>query len=143
MSEPFKAEVVTPRGIVLQKDVEELIAPGSMGEFGVLIGHTPMLTFIKPGVLSYLENGKFVKYAVGSGICEVLPKSVTVLVEEAIAAEDIDAAEAKQQLAEFEKQLEQIDALGEPAAHQSMLEKVKLARAKVALSDGGASHHGH
>jgi F-type H+-transporting ATPase subunit epsilon len=143
MSEPFRAEVVTPRGIVLQKDVEELIAPGSMGEFGVLIGHTPMLTFIKPGILSYLENGKFIKYAVGAGICEVLPKSVTVLVEEAVAAENIDGAEVKQELAEFEKQLAQIDALTDPAAHKSMLDKVKLARAKVTLSEGGSAHPAH
>ncbi len=140
MSEPFRAEVVTPRGIVLDKLVEELIAPGIVGEFGVLIGHTPMLTFIKPGVLSYLENGKFFRYAVGSGICEVQPKSVTVLVEEAVAEEEIDAAQAKQDLAEYENQLQQIDALADPAVYQGMLTKVKLARTKVALTEASPSH---
>ncbi|MEW6349995.1 MAG: ATP synthase F1 subunit epsilon [Thermodesulfobacteriota bacterium] len=140
MSEPFKAEVVTPRGIVLDKAVEELIAPGIMGEFGVLIGHTPMLTFIKPGVLSYLENGKFIRYAVGSGICEVQPKSVTVLVEEAVSENEIDAAQARQDLADCENQLKQIDALAEPAAYQGVLTKVKLARAKVSLTEAGPSH---
>ena len=65
MSEKFKVEVVTPRGVVLDKEVEEVVAPGIMGEFGVLIGHTPMLTFIRPGVLSYLENGQVHKVCGG------------------------------------------------------------------------------
>ncbi|MEW6114526.1 MAG: F0F1 ATP synthase subunit epsilon, partial [Thermodesulfobacteriota bacterium] len=56
MAKKFKVEVVTPQGVVLDKEVEEIIAPGVMGEFGVLIGHTPMLTFIKPGIFSYLDE---------------------------------------------------------------------------------------
>ena len=83
MSEKFKVELVTPKGIVLDKEVEEVIAPGIMGEFGVLIGHTPMLTFIKPGILSYLEDDQFTRFVVGSGFCEVLKDTVTVLVDEA------------------------------------------------------------
>ena len=65
MSEKFKVEVVTPTRVVLDKEVEEVIAPGIMGEFGVLIGHTPMLTFVKPGVLSYLENRQVYKVRCG------------------------------------------------------------------------------
>ena len=98
MAEKFKVELVTPRGIVLDKMVEEVIAPGMMGEFGVLKGHTPMLTFIKPGVFSYLESDRFVKYVVGSGFCEVLKDSVMILVEEAHVAESIDKSQANEEL---------------------------------------------
>ncbi|MGC8604986.1 MAG: ATP synthase F1 subunit epsilon, partial [Desulfomonilaceae bacterium] len=97
MAEKFKVELVTPHGIVLDKMVEEVIAPGVMGEFGVLNGHTPMLTFIKPGVFSYLESDQFVKYVVGSGFCEVLKNSVMVLVEEACPVESIDLAQASEE----------------------------------------------
>ncbi|MGC8659870.1 MAG: ATP synthase F1 subunit epsilon [Desulfomonilaceae bacterium] len=133
MAEKFKVELVTPRGIVLDKMVDEIIAPGVMGEFGVLIGHTPMLTFIKPGVFSYLEADRFVKYVVGSGFCEVLKDSVTVLVEEAHAAESIDKAEATQELEVLEKELLAINAVQNEAEYQRMLNRIKVLQAKIAI----------
>jgi F-type H+-transporting ATPase subunit epsilon len=136
MSEKFKVEVVTPRGVVLDKEVEEVVAPGTMGEFGVLIGHTPMLTFIRPGVLSYLEDGKFIKFAVANGFCEVLKDSVSVLVEAAIPADAIDASEAQAELSELEGQFTQADSAADPDGYRTLSDKVKLARAKVTVSGG-------
>ncbi|MDA8407427.1 MAG: ATP synthase F1 subunit epsilon [Deltaproteobacteria bacterium] len=136
MAEKFKIELVTPRGIVLGKMVEEVIAPGVMGEFGVLIGHTPMLTFIKPGVFSYLESDRFVKYVVGPGFCEVLKDSVMVLVEEAHAVESIDKAQATEELAVLERQLLEIDAVENAAEYERVLNRVKVARTKISLVGG-------
>ena len=136
MAEKFKVELVTPRGIVLDKMVEEVIAPGVVGEFGVLTGHTPMLTFIKPGVFSYLESDRFVKYVVGSGFCEVLKDSVMVLVEEAHAAESIDKAQATEELAVLEKQLLEIDAVENATEYERMSNRVKIARTKISLVGG-------
>ncbi len=136
MAEKFKVELVTPRGIVLDKMVEEVIAPGVMGEFGVLTGHTPMLTFIKPGVFSYLESDRFVKYVVGSGFCEVLKDSVMVLVEEAHAAESIDKAQATEELAVLEKQLLEIDAVENAAEYERMLNRIKVVKTKISLVGG-------
>lgn len=134
MSEKFKVELVTPKGVVLDKEVEEVIAPGIMGEFGVLIGHTPMLTFVKPGVLSYLENNAFTRFVVGSGFCEVLKDSVTVLVDEAHRKEDIDATEAAAEVTQLEQELVNIDSVTDPEAYQAVLDKLKVARFKVTLS---------
>ena len=134
MSEKFKVELVTPRGVVLDKQVEEVVAPGIMGEFGVLIGHTPMLTFIKPGIFSYLENNQFTRFVVGSGFCEVLKDAVTVLVDEAYSADDIDAASASAEVTQFEQELAQTDAAANPEAYQAMSDKVKVARFKVTLA---------
>jgi F-type H+-transporting ATPase subunit epsilon len=136
MSEKFRVEVVTPTGVVLDKEVEEVVAPGIVGEFGVLIGHTPMLTFIRPGVFSYLENDKFVRFAVGSGFCEVLKDSVSVLVDEAYKIEQLDAAEAQAELAGLEQQLAAIDSAADPEGYQLLLNKLKVARAKVSLTTG-------
>jgi len=130
----FKVQVVTPSGIVLDKEVEEIVAPGVMGEFGVLIGHTPMLTFIKPGVLSYLENDKFIKFAVGAGFCEVLKDSVAVLVDLAFKAEDIDLSEAKSEVQSLEQQLAQIDQAADPESFKGMSDKLKVAQVKVGLA---------
>jgi len=136
MPEKFRVEVVTPQGAVLDAEVEEVIAPGIMGEFGVLIGHTPMLTFIKPGVLSYLENDQFIRFAVGSGFCEVLKDSVTVLVEEAYSADEVDASEAAADVAELEKELSGIDSTADPEHFEKVSNKLKVARAKVAVAGG-------
>lgn len=134
MAEKFKVELVTPKGIVLDKEVEEVVAPGIMGEFGVLIGHTPMLTFIKPGVLSYLENNAFAKFAVGAGFCEVLKDSMTILVEEAYSAEDIDPSEAAAEVVELEKELAQADSAADPLNYKRLVDKLVVAKTKVALA---------
>lgn len=135
MAQKFKVELVTPKGVVLNKEVEEVIAPGIMGEFGVLIGHTPMLTFIKPGVLSYLENNRFVKYAVGSGFCEVLKDAVNVLVVEAHAVEDIDKNEASEQLARLEKEILEVSATDNPAEYERLYDSIKVTRAKLSIAN--------
>jgi F-type H+-transporting ATPase subunit epsilon len=139
MAQKFRVEVVTPRGIVLDKEVEEVIAPGIMGEFGVLIGHTPMLTFIKPGILSYLENDRFVRYAVGGGFCEVLKDSVTVLVDEAYKPEQIDAAQAAAEVQELERELLSTDSSEKPEEYERIRTKLATVRAKVTLISGGSS----
>jgi F-type H+-transporting ATPase subunit epsilon len=135
MSKKFKVEVVTPQGVVLDKEVEEIIAPGIMGEFGVLIGHTPMLTFIKPGIFSYLdENNEFVKFVVGEGFCEVLKDSVTVLVEEAQRTEEIDPNEATAQLLDLESKLNALNGGEDPEEYARITARMKVARQKVAAA---------
>ncbi len=141
MPEKFKVQLVTPRGMLLDKEVEEIIAPGIVGEFGVLAGHTPLLTFIKPGVFSYLEADKFIKFAVGSGFCEVLGDSVTVLVEEAYPESDIDGAAAASELRELEGRLKTMGSVADAAAYGKLLNQAKVARAKVSVS--GATVAGH
>ncbi len=137
MAEKFRVELVTPKGIVLDKQVEEIIAPGIMGEFGVLIGHTPMLTFIKPGIFSYLENDQFTRFAVGSGFCEVLKDSVTVLVDEAYTKDEIDLTQASQELEAIQRQLSELDALADPAGHKNLINRLQVLKSKIALA--GAS----
>jgi F-type H+-transporting ATPase subunit epsilon len=139
MSEKFRAEVVTPTGVILDKQVEEAIVPGTMGEFGVLIGHTPMLTFVKPGIFSYLDDGKFVKFVVGEGFCEVLKDSVSVLVEEAHMVEDIDKNDATSELLSLEQQLTAVDQAENPAEYRQLVQRIQVARAKVTLLSGGGT----
>jgi F-type H+-transporting ATPase subunit epsilon len=134
MAEKFKAVLVTPKGVVLDKEVEEVVAPGILGEFGVLIGHTPMLTFIKPGVFSYLENDKFTKFAVGAGFCEVLKDAVSILVDEAYTSEEIDPKQAEAELAALQQQLSQADSAADPQGFEQLTNKVKVAQAKVSLA---------
>jgi F-type H+-transporting ATPase subunit epsilon len=134
MAGKIRVELVTPKGIVIDKEVDEVIAPGGEGEFGVLIGHIPMLTFIKPGVLSYLENDNFFRFAVGSGFCEVLKDRVTVLVDDAYTVEQIDPVEAANEATQLEEILLDMDPWSSSREYRDILDKYKLARAKVALT---------
>lgn len=89
-------EVVAPtRQVVRSERVDEVIAPGSEGEFGVLPGHTPMLAMLKVGKLSYREGGEWHHLACDWGYAEVGPDRVTILAKGADRAADINLAEAR------------------------------------------------
>ncbi len=81
MANTFLLEIVTPTQFVLSKQVEEMTAPGSEGEFGVLTGHAPLLTILKPGKLSYKIGKDINRIAIGAGYAEAGPAKVTILTE--------------------------------------------------------------
>lgn len=89
-------EIVAPsRQVVRSERVDEVIAPGSEGEFGVLPGHTPFLTTLKSGMLSYREGADWHYLAVDWGYAEVGPNRVIILAEGADRAAEIDLTEAR------------------------------------------------
>src|SRR5215471_199570 len=99
-------EIVAPsRQVVRSERVDEVIAPGSEGEFGVLPGHTPFLTTLKVGMLSYREGAQWHHLAVDWGYAEVGPDRVVVLAEGADQASEIDLSEARQAKERAEKAL--------------------------------------
>jgi len=101
--------VTTPRGYLVQLDVDEIAAPGVLGEFGVLPSHIPFMSVLKPGVLSYrVKDG--VKYlAVGDGILQVARSGdsdkVEVLVNRGEHGKDVDREAAARELATADAEL--------------------------------------
>ncbi|MFQ5962199.1 MAG: F0F1 ATP synthase subunit epsilon [Candidatus Methylomirabilales bacterium] len=95
MPKTLTLEVVTPTRMVVRDEVDEVVAPGSEGYFGVLGGHLPFMSTLKIGELAYRKNGRWRYLAVSWGYVEVLPDTVTVLADMAEKAEEIDVARAE------------------------------------------------
>ena len=102
MAEMLRLEMVTPYKQVLAVDVDEVTAPGTLGEFGLLPGHTPLLTTLKIGELTYRQGTEIFHVAVNWGYVEVENDKVTVLVETAEPADQIDLVRAKEALSRAE-----------------------------------------
>jgi len=125
MAENIKLEVVTPEKSVVSEEAQIVMPPGSLGEFGVLIGHTPFLTTLKIGTIRYKDTGGTEKYVfVNSGFAEALPDKVTVLAESAERRKDIDVERAKAAMERAEKRL----------AEDRSKEGIDFKRAKIALA---------
>ena len=133
MAENIRIEVVTPEKQVVNELAQIVMAPGSLGEFGVLAGHTPFMTSLNTGVVHYRdENGKDQYVFVSGGFAEALPDKVTVLAESAEKKEEIDLDRAKAAMTRAEKRLEDrskedIDFIRAKAALDRALARIKLA----------------
>jgi len=101
----LQLEVVTPERRVLSESVEAVVAPGLGGELGILPGHTPLISQLQTGVLSYTSGGKTLQLHVSGGFIEVKDDVVSVLAEIAERPEEIDAARARLAREHVEKQL--------------------------------------
>ena len=133
MPENIRLEVVTPEKNVVSEDVQIVASPGSLGEFGVLSGHTPFLTTLKAGILRYTDaNGKERFVFVSGGFAEALPTKVTVLAESAERRSEIDLDRAKAARERAEERLEkdtaddEIDHLRARAALERAIQRIRL-----------------
>ena len=96
MADTLRLRLVTPERFILDEEVEEVTAPGTVGEFGVLPNHTTFLSSLQPGRLSYKQRGQSQSLAVSDGFAEVVDNLMTVLCTVAAYASEIDAAQARE-----------------------------------------------
>jgi len=122
--------IVTPDRKLVDKQVDEVLLPGSEGYLGVLPGHAPLLTTLKVGEISYREGSAWHFVMVAWGFVEVLPDSVRVLADIAEKAEEIDLGRAKEAKARAEERLKKPDAVDWDRARASF--DRALARIQVA-----------
>ncbi|UCG79411.1 MAG: F0F1 ATP synthase subunit epsilon [Nitrospirota bacterium] len=111
MEEKIKLDIVTPYGSVLSEEVDEVVAGGSEGEFGVLPGHVPFITTLKIGMLDYKKDGRTFHVFVNSGYAEVSDNNVMVLADSAERSEDIDVERAREAMQRAEERMKKEDDL--------------------------------
>jgi F-type H+-transporting ATPase subunit epsilon len=134
MAGNIKLEVVTPEKSVVDEEAQIVVAPGTLGEFGVLKGHTTFLTTLKIGSIRYTDtNGKDRFVFVSGGFAEALPDKVTVLAESAERRKTIDLARAEAAKERAEKRLagersqQDIDFVRAKAALERAIQRIQLA----------------
>ena len=125
-------EIVTPARITVSQDVDMVVAPGSLGEFGILEGHVPFLSGIVPGELRYTLDDKTEYLSVTSGFAEVSDDNVSILVDAAEAASDIDIERAKKAMERASERLskdrsaEDVDFIRAEAALKRAVTRIKV-----------------
>ena len=105
--EKVNLEVVTPAKVLLRREVDMVVLPGTEGEFGVLPGHVPFLSGIAPGELRYTAGSERGLVALSAGFAEVFQDRVSVLVDAAETAGEIDLDRAKSALSRAKERLSQ------------------------------------
>jgi F-type H+-transporting ATPase subunit epsilon len=96
---PVQFELVTPEQLLVSRDVDMVVVPGTEGNFGVLPGHAPLISTIRPGTIDIYEGNTIAeRIFVAGGLAEVTPERCTVLADEAVSPEDLDRAQLEAEL---------------------------------------------
>jgi F-type H+-transporting ATPase subunit epsilon len=85
-------EFVSPETVLFSGDVDQVDLPGAEGDMGILPGHAPLVTTLRPGIVTIFRDGKKEPVVVIGGFAEVSPAGLTVLADKAVARDDFDMA---------------------------------------------------
>ena len=132
LPEKIELEVVTPQRHVLDEQVESVEMPGKDGYLGILPGHAPLLTELGLGILTYHKGSEVKRLTVLNGYAEVLPDRVTILANDALRPDEIDANRAQQQLDKGHKLWN--EAGDSEEAYDHALEVIAEAESKLATA---------
>ena len=132
MAEYLKLEVVTPSRRVLSGRAREVRIPGILGELGVLPGHTPLLTSLGTGNVTWYDGDTTGRLVVQGGFAEVQPDAVTVLASVAEAVDEIDLDAARATMAEAKEKLKTVDA----GDFDEVDSQLRLAEARINAAAG-------
>jgi F-type H+-transporting ATPase subunit epsilon len=101
----FHFDLVSPEKLAFSGEVDQVDIPGVEGDFGVLAGHAPLVSAIRPGIITVFSGGKQEKVIVSGGVAEVSEKGLTVLADIARSLEELDRVRLADVIAEMEAKL--------------------------------------
>lgn len=107
MADTLKFELVSPERLLLSEDVKQVVVPGAEGDFGVLAGHAPLLSSLRPGVLKITdEKGTEKSIYIRGGLADAGPETLTILAQQAIEVDDLDKAKMDSEIENVRGDLE-------------------------------------
>lgn len=126
-------ELVSPERLLVSEDVEMVVVPGGEGDFGVLPGHSPMISTVRQGVIHIFASGSVSsRIFVAGGFAEVTGSRCTVLAEEALAVDDINRTQVETDLQEA---LEDMGGTSDAGEKKLAEARATTARAKLTAID--------
>lgn len=133
MADRLELKVITPSRVVISEEVDEVIAPGELGEFGVLPGHVPFITLLMPGELKYRKDGTERRFIIWGGLSEVRDDNVTVLTDNVEDPRFVDSEAAQR---EVEALLEELKSFsGKTGELKEINRKLRLAQLKAGIKE--------
>ena len=107
--------VVTPERKVVEAEADEVELPGAEGYLGILPGHTPLITLLRTGVLSFKQGGRSQAFAVSAGFAEIANDRVNVLADSAEGSGEIDVPAAERDRSAAEEEMKTAGVVTLPA----------------------------
>ena len=134
----FHFELVSPERQLFSGAVEHVVVPGSEGDFGILAGHAPFVSTLRPGILTIHGDGQPKRLYVRGGFAEISAGGLTVLAERATAVEDLDPGQLDRDIKNAEEDL--ADARDDAARNKASERLDQLEGVKAALATAGSTH---
>ena len=138
MADKVEFELVSPEKLLVSQPLDMVVVPGGEGNFGVLAGHAPMITTVRPGVIDMYEGDRVIeRIFVAGGFAEVTEQRCTVLAQEAVAVSELDRAAVEKQVSDLTEDLADAKSDTERVAIDARL---AVARAKAEAVTGIPAH---
>jgi F-type H+-transporting ATPase subunit epsilon len=138
MADKVEFELVSPEKLLVSQPVDMVVVPGSEGNFGVLAGHAPMITTVRPGVIDIFEGDRIIdRIFIAGGFAEVTETRCTVLAEQATNLSELDRAKVEQEVKDLG---EDVDDAKSDAERTALEARLSVARAKLEAVSGAVAH---
>ena len=128
----MRLRIITPLRPIVDAEVTDFVAPGTEGEFGVLPQHAQFLASLKPGVITYVEDGMRKRVIISGGYAEVRQDVITVLADGAELPEEVDSERARADVARLQEELQR--GADSPEVTEKLLRDLALAEARSAAN---------
>ena len=131
MAERLELQVITPTKLAVDEEVDEVVAPGELGEFGVLPGHVPFITLLVPGELRFIKGGTETRLIVWEGLAEVRDDRVKILTDNVEDSKKIDTGAARREAESILEEIRNFD--GNPKELKELNRRLRLAQARAGM----------
>ena len=129
----FKLEFVTPEKSLLSSEVEQVIIPGSEGEFTILADHSPMISSLKPGLISIYEesSSEAVIYFVTDGFIDMASNNLTILAQSVIEKSQITTDKLDEIIQSFQKEIDSTENLERKNRFNLKIDNVRAVQSQI------------
>jgi F-type H+-transporting ATPase subunit epsilon len=139
MADALHFEFVSPESVLFSGDVDQVDLPGAEGDMGILAGHAPLVTTLRPGIITIFRGGAREPVVITGGFAEVGPAGLTVLADRAVARADFDTATLAAEIKDAEEDVTDATEAAQRDKLARHLDQLKALQAALETSDA-ASH---